>query len=174
MGTHEDVSGTFYAKEFMRVLRLNSYDREDPISEWKLLDLMEESDEMRRCICSKDIHNLYYIQNRVDKKILTIGSDCALRWMECRMHCLRCKNEMGNVMKRRARGDYFCRSCKKYLEKKGQCWFTMKGKYLGKRWAEVKEDEEYVNFLANLDDPHPFIINFLRYCENFYEFSEAE
>ena len=74
------------AQEFLRVLRLYSNDKDDPVSEWAYHKVFMESQEYKgekdgkKCICTTPIFNLHYIQNRISGKVLEIGCECVKRW----------------------------------------------------------------------------------------------
>lgn len=166
------MTAEFYAKKFLEALRKESRDKIDPVSEWRLLDTTGNFET--NCICSKDICQVFYIQNKLTQKTLKIGSDCAERWLSCRLECMECHTALGNVMKRRREKDFLCRSCKKNKKERDSNIFLF-GKYEGYPWYQVAKDQSYVNWLANLEKRTNYQEGFLKYCSlYYYDFEEKE
>jgi hypothetical protein len=159
--------GEEHAENFLKALKEYSQDKNDPVSEWTLLDFTGYDDD-GQCICEKEIKVIYYIQNKITTKILEIGSDCAERWLSCKLWCSNCNASLGNVMKRRREMDYLCKLCKKNKKLADTFEFRFGKKYRGKPWAEVVQDEKYIDWLANLDTKTSYIEDFLQYCSTYY------
>lgn len=166
------MSSEYYAEKFRKALLQASQDKQDPVSEWKLLDTTGYFET--KCICTKDIFQVFYIQNKITGKILKIGCDCAERWLSCGLSCTRCNTALGNVMKRRREKDFLCRACKKVKKERDEYIFAF-GKYYGLRWEVVASKQPYVDWLANLDEKTEFQKAFLSYCRDYYyNFEGAE
>lgn len=166
------MTAEYHAKKFLERLRKESLHKEDPVSEWRLLD--RTSYFTTHCICEKDIKQVFYIQNKHTNKILEIGSDCADRWLNCSLNCMKCGNALGNVMKRRKEQNFFCITCKRQVTALDNKRFTRFKKYYNQPWKVVRDDEGYVNWLANLEKKDYYIVWFLDHCRLFYDFTEVE
>ena len=149
--------GEDYAREFMRVLKEHSYNKEDPISEWVLNDNPQLTDGSR-CICKMVIKEVWTIYNSKTNQVLEIGCDCAKRWLEPSMTCKECGRVLGQVMKRKKQKNFYCGSCNRKNNKarKERIDF-LSGVYyhndtLGSyKFEELSEDD--FNYLwNNLDD----------------------
>lgn len=160
-----------YAKNFMIALRKYSINQSDPIPEWELLpEVHDDVGGGLECICTKDIKQIYTIRHKETKKELEIGCDCALRWMDCSLRCLSCKSPLGNVMKRRKEKNFLCPRCTKECKKQGEYLFYQYG--TPRRFADLVEDEAFVNRVANESKPTWYMTKFLQYAKYFYTFSE--
>jgi ribosomal protein L37AE/L43A len=118
-----------YRRErFMTILKAHSNDKEDPVSEWRIinfpskdqlksainyiewLDLKQRNPQ--RCICSTQIDNRSVIINSMNGKLLIVGAVCLKRWLDLKAICDGCGCTLGNFVKRQADNDWLCRVCK--------------------------------------------------------------
>jgi hypothetical protein len=146
-----------YAREFMRVLREHSYNKDDPISEWTLNDNPQIS-EGSRCICKMVIREVWTIYNSKTNQVLEIGCDCAKRWLEPSMTCKDCGRVLGQVMKRKKQKNFYCGSCNRKNNKarKERIELLSGLYYKNCRLRDYKfedlTDEEFTYLWNNLDD----------------------
>lgn len=55
-------------------LREKSENKENPLSEWRILRL--EEDGLARCICGKKINHIHLLQNKLSYETVAIGKNC--------------------------------------------------------------------------------------------------
>lgn len=168
--------GEYHAREFLRRLREESINKDDPIPEWTTPKLIsfEYNETGGQCICKKDIHQLFQIQNKTTKTTLIIGADCAKRWFNAQYHCQQCNTPLSNVVKRLRESNFICPGCakqkrdnEKRLELRRQSLYD---KY-SNRWfnnhltvpfpfqhrkmiADHLQDPNFCNFILNLGQEH--------------------
>jgi hypothetical protein len=170
------TEGEYHAREFLRRLREESVNKDDPIPEWSIPKLIsfEYNETGGRCICKKDIFQIFQIENKHTKKTLLIGADCAKRWFSARYSCHRCKKPLGNIVKRLRESNFICPACAKeqrhheksnellrqsLLTKYGFRWFN---NHLNipfpfqhkKNIMDHLEDEQFCNYILDLDTTH--------------------
>ncbi len=161
-------SSEHYARMFLKILREHSQNKQDPISEWILENTISFKEDGGFCICSKDIKRIFTIQNKITHQSLEIGGDCAMRWLEPKLNCVKCKIPLGNILKRKTEGNFLCRSCR-----------IKTGKYQDKiylydykiyTYFELAQDADKVAIILNKNSTHYTDILFLEYCSYFYDF----
>jgi ribosomal protein L37AE/L43A len=162
-------------RRFFQVLREQSANKQDPISEWGYVyEEPNESGEQKYCICSTKIINLHVIQNKVSGVQLEIGSECIKKWKMAPV-CKSCNGAIGSLTKRRKTNDWFCRKCKKAKEKETlakqiekQMLLERLGKQLfygyykasktspwyGKRFREVVDDPLLIKLTLQREEDH--------------------
>lgn len=115
----DPITASAHAKRFVEVLTKNSVNKDEPIREWVLVPCLSgKSAEQKKCICEKDINNLYIIKNKLTDKTLVIGSECAKRFgFERQIQCEECGEFMTAFFRRVEEKDYFCNVCKKEAKK---------------------------------------------------------
>lgn len=177
-------------KRFFEILRKYSFDKEDPISEWRFVEIVD-NDGTNRCICTAPIQYLYKIENKETKATLIVGSECIQRWLQGLLRCKECACVLGNVVKRLRKEDYHCRSCKKILQKKqeqqeqeelrkrkmsklGHCRLYWYGPYYQKMFHEVIDNIPYVEKLINIENKNQTLELFTRYVKTVYDLEERE
>jgi len=161
-------SSSFYAIQFLKALREHSQNKQDPISEWILLESVSWMEDGGKCICTKEIKNIFKIQNKITKEVLEIGGDCAGRWLNPSLNCFKCDCVLGNVIQRRKDGFYLCLSCKRKAGKLEDRTILYDSQVLS--FYELAQKEGAVEWLAN----HPktqLDKLFLEYCSYFYKFA---
>ena len=162
----EDDDGAFYAREFMRKLRQYSNDKENPIPEWELQSYVQEAAGECWCICSKEIKNLYHIKSKLSGHLLTIGCDCAKRWIDCDLNCFGCDAPLKSSMTRRRKGDFWCRRCHKMMKRVEDTPVVRNGRLT--TFKELALDESFVNRMVNRPVKEPWMVHFVAYCRFFY------
>lgn len=151
------------AKQFYKVLREHSVSQEDPIPEWTIVQDCE-GDGATECICTTPILHQYTIQNSINGKLLTIGSECIKRW-HIKVRCKICSSPLGNLTKRLRDNNYLCPQCTRIEKKKEKIkehhrqlriqqlrdmrllWF---GKYYKRRFCDVVNDIPFTESLLNI------------------------
>lgn len=162
---------------FMQVLKAHSENQTHPIPEWRLHSFREV--EEKKCICSHDILNNYFISNDRTKTTLIIGSDCMKRFLDPSLRCSECKQPIQNVVNRIEKSDFICRNCKnqrrKTVKHLRNCIFLHPGPYNEKKFSEVIEDVAYVETLLNIPDNEKTmtITLFCRYAKAVYLIDET-
>lgn len=160
-----------YARKFLEALRKQSIDKQDPVSEWKLGLGARRAESY--CICTKDIAYEWPIYNRVTKKILWIGSDCAKRWFDAKLFCESCGAELGNIMKRRLEQNYLCRSCGTKERKWRERRINTLERY---RWRGIPFESMNIaqlEYLINLDAPDKSLEYLREYVNLKYQVAEV-
>lgn len=166
------MSAEYHAKKFLEAIRKASEDKVDPVSEWRLLE--RTGTYPTKCICEKEITNIFYIQNKKTLKVFEIGSDCAERWLSCCLQCQKCFTPLGNIMKRRRDQNYWCKKCSKDKVKKDNSLYWWSPDYYGQPWHIVKDNHTYIDWLANLPNRNRELKPFMEYCkEYYYDFEEV-
>lgn len=158
-----------YARNFLEKLREHSQNKEDPVSEWDVLNDTDNGIEF--CLCGKKIHNIFVIQNKITLEAIGIGSECVKRWLECDLKCRRCNCELGNVMKRRREKKFYCRSCRKIIELQGN--LKIYHNYSFHYFKDIVQNVPLLEILLNSGNSK--IVQTLRdYASNFYELDDIE
>jgi len=160
---------------FFEVLRDNSTNKQDPISEWEYLyDEPNKGNTQKFCICSTKISNLHVIKNKLSGQIFEIGSECIKKW-DLAPVCKSCGSAIGSLTKRRKLNDWLCRKCKKDKEREATIkqiekemllkklgrqifygYFTPSdpGPWYGKRFDEVVKDNRLVRITLKTEIQH--------------------
>ena len=175
------------ARTFYTVLRQNSVSQEDPIPEWEVVHEVE-GDSSKECICTTPIVYEYTIQNKLNGRTLIIGSECVKRW-NIKFTCKSCDSPLGNVTRRLIKKDFLCPECKreeKRMEKLLEAqregrkkmlsdyylfWF---GKYYKRKFSQVIQDIDYVEYLINIKDKSQTLQHFEEYVNLVYDIREVE
>ena len=170
------------ARLFFATLRENSISQQDPLPEWQIVTDYEGDGE-ERCICSTPILHKYVIENKLNGRRLTIGSECIKRW-NIKFVCKQCSSHLGNITKRLIQQDFLCPECKREEKRKQKLleaqreerkrklgayvlyWF---GPYYQRRFSEVINDIPYVEFLLNQPTRTKTIEYFEEYVNLCYE-----
>lgn len=170
------------ARLFHSTLRENSISQEDPIPEWKVV-IEYEGDGEERCICSTPIVYKYVIENTLNGKRLTIGSECVKRW-NINFVCKICGSNLGNVTRRLLKRDFVCPECKRNEERKrkfqeaqrlehkgrlGRYLLYWYGPYYKQPFSRVIQDISYVEYLVNLPNKTKTLEQFEEYVKLCYD-----
>lgn len=171
----------YRAKQFFEILRDNSRDKEDPVSEWDFVDVVDNDGTMH-CICTAPIRYLYRIQNRFTGKSLIVGSECVKRWLNSLLRCERCNCRLGNITKRLRTQDFHCRACKQTIRwdhlgrvnhKLGSMRLFWYGPYYQREFREVINDIPYVETLLNVQNKTKTLELFEQYVNHVYDVTEV-
>lgn len=164
-----EPSSEYYARMFMQRLREHSQNKQDPVSEWKLEDSVSWMENGGLCICTKEIKNIYTIQNKVTKERLEIGGDCAQRWLDPSLLCDKCEIPLGNVIQRRKQQRFLCRKCLQEAGKMEDWMILYDNEPIS--FYDLAQKPGAVEYLLNKRNQSPNEKKFIHYCSYFYKFS---
>jgi hypothetical protein len=162
-----EVSSEYYARMFMQILREHSQNKQDPVSEWKLLDSVSYMQDGGFCICTKDIKNIFVIQNNVTQELLNIGGDCAKRWLDPSMQCHKCNIPLGNVLERRKQQKFLCKTCLRKAGKMESTIIVYDSTFM--IYFDLAQNTAAIEYLLNKKSTSANEKKFLDYCSYFYE-----
>lgn len=173
--------------KFFGILRDKSENEEDPLVEWRVLDIEPDYKESR-CICGTEICQNFVIENMINKKRLIVGSKCVEKW-QFTMLCQGCNKQLKNVANRLKEHKWVCAKCMRSAKKRakleqfrkeerikklGNYILYHSGKYYQKHFHEVIEDIQYSNWLYNLESNTKTLAFFKEYVELVCEIVEEE
>lgn len=131
-----DIELQYRRERFMTILKAHSHDKEDPVSEWRIIN-SPTTDQLKsavnyvewgnlnlrnpqRCICTTQIDNRSIITNIINSKLLIVGAVCLKRWLDLKAFCDDCGCALGNFVKRQADNDWLCRICKAEAKRRAE------------------------------------------------------
>jgi hypothetical protein len=162
------MAAQVFALQFQDRLKTHSQNKEDPVSEWELLDEIVYS--TTHCLCGKEIHVVYQIQNKLTREVIGIGSECVKRWLDSSLYCKCCQCSLGNALQRRREKKFYCRQCRAYLENQGNCLFWHNHRIY--QLKEIIKDVPLLEEILNSDNMKKKLL--LNYAKHFFEFEQIE
>lgn len=157
-----------FALQFLERLKEHSQNKEDPISEWILHDNVEE--RTSNCLCGKEIHVIYFIENKLSHEIIGVGSECVKKWLNPYLVCKSCYCPLGNALQRRREKKFYCRQCRAYIDRQGKCLFWHN--YRTYRMEDIVKNIPLLEAILNSDNQKKQLLK--NYARHFYEFEEID
>ena len=131
------------------------------------------------CLCTTKLMHNYVVFLPSTKQVVVVGSDCIKRWNNGKLpkSCQKCGATYSGSLK-------FCKRCAQHKRDiikavKDQVewqddWDMEFGKYHGKKWSTVANEESYVKWCLKLENPKGQMVKFQEYLRMRRDLNEYE